>query len=150
MVFMSNTEKSAAPFSLLGLDHVVLRVANMERAIRFYCDLLGCIVERSVEALGLVQLRAGASLIDLVNTQAPLGKKGGDAPGKNAHNMDHFCIRIEPFEEETLRQFLINNGVRTDEVGQRYGADGYGPSLYIRDPDGNTVELKGPSIDAIS
>jgi len=119
-----------------GLDHVVLRVADMERALGFYRDLLGCPVERRVESIGLVQLRAGASLIDLVPADPAADPKRG--------NMDHFCLRIEPFDAEALRDYLRSRGVTVGEVARRYGAEGDGPSLYIEDPDGNTVELKGP------
>lgn len=145
---MPNSESSKPPFSILGLDHVVLRVSALDRAIRFYCGVLGCSIERSVKHLGLVQLRAGKSLIDLVDVNSPLGKQGGAAPGNDGHNLDHFCIRIEPFEEDKLKQILTDNDIITDVVGRRYGADGFGSSLYIRDPDGNTVELKGSPDDA--
>lgn len=115
---------------------MVLRVADTRRAIQFYCDVLGCSVERRVESIGLVQLRAGASLIDLVPATAPPGSADG--------NMDHFCLRIEDFDEAALRAHLQSHGIAVGEVAQRYGADGNGPSLYIEDPDGNCVELKGP------
>ncbi len=123
-------------FAIQGLDHVVLRVADLERAIRFYCEVLGCTEERRVESIDLVQLRAGAALIDLV------AAAGGPEPG--AGNMDHFALRIEPFDEADLRAHLDSHGVAVGELATRYGAEGSGPSLYIQDPDGNTVELKGP------
>lgn len=147
---MSVTTNHQAPFKILGLDHVVLRVKNVSDAIHFYCDVLGCSVERTVDTLGLVQLRAGTSLIDLVSTDSPLGQQGGKPPGTEGHNVDHFCIRIEPFSAEQITETLKAHGVDVDELSRRYGADGYGPSLYIRDPDGNTVELKGPPEDAQS
>ena len=123
-------------FAIQGLDHVVLRVADLERAVRFYCEVLGCREERRVESIGLVQLRAGAALIDLV--------PAGGTPETGAGNMDHFCLRIEPFDEAGLRAHLAAHGVEVGEVARRYGAEGHGPSLYLQDPDGNTVELKGP------
>lgn len=123
-------------FEILRLDHVVLRVADMERALGFYCGVLGCREERRVESLGLVQLRAGASLIDLMPAADPPGSAGG--------NMDHVAVRIAPFDEAELRKHLTAHGVAVDEVATRYGAEGSGPSMYIQDPDGNTVELKGP------
>jgi catechol 2,3-dioxygenase-like lactoylglutathione lyase family enzyme len=123
-------------FAIKGLDHVVLRVADLDRAIRFYCEVLGCTEERRVESIHLVQLRAGAALIDLI--------PAGAAPDPGAGNMDHFALRIEPFDEAALRAYLDSHGVEVGEVATRYGAEGDGPSLYIRDPDGNTVELKGP------
>ena len=58
--------------------------------------------------------------------------------------MDHLCLRIEPFDEKDLRNHLTAHGVEVGEVASRYGAEGQGPSLYIRDPEANTVELKGP------
>lgn len=123
-------------FAIQGLDHVVLRVADMERALAFYCGVLGCREERRVETIGLVQLRAGVSLIDLIQAEAPRTTEGV--------NMDHFALRIDPFDETALRAHLETHGIEMGEVARRYGADGYGPSLYLEDPDGNTVELKGP------
>jgi len=123
-------------FTIKHLDHVVLRVADLDRAMAFYCDVLGCGLERRVASIDLVQLRAGGSLIDLLP---------GDRPQEGAAgNMDHFCLRIEPFDEDALRRHLEGHGVAVGEVARRYGAEGQGPSLYIQDPDGNTVELKGP------
>jgi len=131
---------------LLGLDHVVLRVRDLEAALRFYCGALGCTEERRVEAVGLYQLRAGAALIDLVPVDSPIGRRGGGPPGREAHNVDHFCLRIEPFDAEALGAHLRAHGVEPGDVGERYGADGHGPSMYVRDPDGNVVELKGPPV----
>jgi catechol 2,3-dioxygenase-like lactoylglutathione lyase family enzyme len=123
-------------FAIKGLDHVVLRVADLDRAVRFYCEVLGCTEERRVASIPLVQLRAGASLIDLV--------PAAGAPEVAGGNMDHFALRIDPFDEGALRAHLVGHGVEVGEVARRYGAEGQGPSLYIQDPDGNTVELKGP------
>ena len=131
-------------FAVQGIDHVVLRVVDVEGMIRFYQDVLGCAVERRKDDLGLVQLRAGRSLIDLVDAAGELGRKGGGAPGTGGRNMDHFCLRIEPFDESAIRAHLQAHGVETGELETRHGAEGDGPSLYIEDPEGNTVELKGP------
>ena len=128
-------------FEILGIDHVVLRVADLERAIAFYEGVLGAKVERRSEKFGLVQLRAGRSLIDLI--EAPAGEApAGEAKG--GRNMDHFALRIEPFDETAIRAHLAAHGIEAGELKTRYGAEGNGPSLYIEDPDGNRVELKGP------
>jgi glyoxylase I family protein len=129
---------------LLGLDHVVLRVRDAPRVTRFYCDVLGCQVEKVQQELGLVQLRAGQSLVDLVSVDGELGMKGGAAPGAGGRNMDHFCLRVEPFDPLAILAHLIRHGVVPGETRSRYGADGYGPSIYISDPEGNVIELKGP------
>ena len=129
---------------VLGIDHVVIRAADVEAMIAFYRDVLGCPVERRVEDLGLIQLRAGRSLIDLVDVSGTLGKAGGAGPGAEGRNMDHLCLRIEPFDEAALRAHLASHGVTVGELASRYGAEGQGPSLYIQDPEANTVELKGP------
>jgi catechol 2,3-dioxygenase-like lactoylglutathione lyase family enzyme len=131
-------------FTILGLDHVVLRASDMAGLERFYCDVLGCTVERREEDFGLVQLRAGRTLVDLLDVARPAGRAGGPPPGKDRHNMDHFCLRIEPFDWPALRAYFAARGIPASEVLQRYGADGEGPSIYITDPAGNSVELKGP------
>jgi glyoxylase I family protein len=126
------------------IDHVSLGVADLARARAFYCEVLGCSVEKWQEQFGLLQLRAGSALIDLVTLDGPLGRAGGAAPGREGRNLDHFCLRIAPFDEPALRAHLAAHGVEAGDVAQRYGAEGSGPSLYLRDPDGNTIELKGP------
>lgn len=126
------------------IDHLVLRVADLERMLRFYCDVLGCTVERRQETLGLVQLRAGRSLLDLVPVDGKLGRAGGAAPGREGRNLDHFCFRVEPFNEAEIRNRLAVHGVPVGPIASRYGAEGEGPSVYVTDPEGNVVELKGP------
>src|SRR5580765_8699397 len=130
---------------ILGLDHLVLRVRDARRMTRFYCEVLGCQVERVREELGLTHLRAGASMIDLVAVDGELGRKGGTPAGSEGRNVDHFCLRVEPFDAAALVSHLASHGVTAGEVKQRFGAEGTGPSLYLTDPEGNVVELKGPS-----
>ena len=132
---------TAAGVRISGLDHIVLRVGDLDRAIRFYETVLNCHVERRLDQPKLVQLRAGASLIDLVPASAPPGE-AADAAGRN---MDHFAVRVDGFDAAALASHLRQHGIEVAEVKERYGAEGYGPSLYISDPDGNTVELKGPA-----
>jgi glyoxylase I family protein len=132
-------------FAIRNLDHVVVCVSDLERALKFYTEVLGCTEERRVERIGLVQLRAGASMIDLqLVNQGPEDSEQG-APTKN---MDHFAVRIEPFDPASLRSHLQAHDIDAGEVVQRYGAEGDGPSVYITDPDGNTIELKGPATTA--
>ncbi|HYG26172.1 MAG TPA: VOC family protein [Caulobacteraceae bacterium] len=126
------------------IDHVVLRVRDPEAMRAFYCEVLGCTVAKVQERIGLVQLQAGRSMIDLVDVNGVLGKMGGAAPGKEARNMDHFCLRVEPFDGEAILSFLKDHGIDGGEVVPRFGAEGDGPSIYITDPEGNAVELKGP------
>jgi catechol 2,3-dioxygenase-like lactoylglutathione lyase family enzyme len=126
------------------IDHLVLRVTDLEAMLRFYCEALGCTIERREDALGLVQLRAGSSLIDLVPVDGKLGRAGGAAPGPEGRNMDHFCVRIEPFDEVAIRHQLAQYGYYAGSLEQRFGAEGQGPSIYVTDPEGNVVEFKGP------
>jgi len=126
------------PPKVLGLDHLVIRVSDLDKAVSFYCGVLGARVERSLENPKLVQVRAGASLVDLV--------PGFAEKGSDARNLDHFAFRIEPFDEQALRAHLAAFGTSFDEVKERYGADGFGPSIYFFDPDGNTLEFKGPPV----
>jgi glyoxylase I family protein len=127
------------------IDHVVLRVVDLEAMLGFYCAALGCAVERRQDEIGLVQLRAGSCLVDLVPIDGKLGRMGGAAPGPEGRNMDHLCFRVEPFDEAAIRRHLATCGVSAGPVASRYGAEGEGPSIYLSDPEGNVVELKGPA-----
>ncbi|KRD39060.1 lactoylglutathione lyase [Lysobacter sp. Root916] len=135
---------SAPPFQLLQLDHVVLRVRDPEAMVAFYCEVLGCSLERRQDEIGLIQLRAGQSLIDLVGIDGKLGRMGGAAPGVEGRNMDHLCLRADPFDRQAIVAHLNAHAVRIGDFGSRYGAEGEGPSQYLFDPEGNLVELKGP------
>jgi len=130
-------------FAIKNLDHVVVCVSDLERALKFYTEVLGCREERRVDSIGLIQMRAGASMIDLMQT-APAPEEA-ETP-LSGRNMDHFAVRIEPFDPAAIRSHLESHGVDVGEVVERIGAEGKGPSLYIQDPDGNTVELKGPAV----
>lgn len=130
-------------FGIRGIDHVVIRARELERAVAFYRDVLGCAVEKRRADLGLVHMRAGASLIDLIAVDGELGRKGGAAPAAEGRNMDHVCLRVEPFEEDEIRRHLRAHGVEVSALYHNYGAEGEGPSLYLTDPEGNMVELKG-------
>jgi glyoxylase I family protein len=125
------------------IDHVVLRITSLEAMTAFYCDVLGCTVERRQDEIGLVQLRAGSCLVDLVPIDGKLGREGGAAPGKEGRNMDHLCFRVDPFDEADIRSHLDRSGVVAGPLESRYGAEGEGPSIYLQDPEGNTIELKG-------
>ncbi|WP_059410841.1 VOC family protein [Cupriavidus basilensis] len=131
-------------FRILAIDHLVLRSADVPALRRFYVDVLGCSVEREQPAFGLTQLRAGSGLIDLVTLDGPLGRAGGAGPGAEGRNLDHFCLRLDPFDADALGAHLRAHGVAPGPVEMRFGAEGKGPSIYVRDPDGNVVELKGP------
>ena len=131
---------------VIGLDHVVLRVRDLDAMLDFYRDTLGCPIERTLD-IGLVQLRAGSSLIDLVPVDSELGRTGGGPP-EGPRNMDHFCVQVEPFDEAAIRETLARRGYSASPVESRYGALGDGPSIYVEDPEGNTVELKGPPYSA--
>jgi catechol 2,3-dioxygenase-like lactoylglutathione lyase family enzyme len=125
------------------IDHVVLRTADVQRMVLFYSNVLGCAVERELPPeTGLVQLRAGQSLIDIVAVDSELGRLGGGAPTATENNLDHLCLQIEPCDEDALKAWLEEHGVEAGEFAERYGAEGFGRSLYLCDPDGNTVELR--------
>jgi glyoxylase I family protein len=127
------------------IDHIVLRVIRLDEMIRFYCEVLGCRIERRQDEIGLVQLRAGSALVDLVPVDGKLGKMGGAAPGREGRNLDHVCFRVEPFDEAAIRAHLAAHGVLAGAAESRYGAEGEGPSIYLQDPEENTIELKGPA-----
>ncbi len=135
------------PFALKNIDHVVLRVPSLERSIAFYESVVGCQVVKRRDDLGLVHLRAGSSMIDLVSLAGRLGSMGGAGPGSEGRNVDHLCLRIEPFDAPSLIAHLRGCGVEPlGPVSNNFGAEGNGPSLYFKDPDGNVIEFKGPAV----
>jgi catechol 2,3-dioxygenase-like lactoylglutathione lyase family enzyme len=132
------------PFAIRQLDHVVFRVRDLAHSIAFYQRVLGCHVVKERPDLGLVHLRAGGSMIDLVSIDGTLGKRGGAAPQSDGRNVDHICLHVDPFDAGALQQHLQRCGIAASgPVTVNFGAAGDGPSLYIRDPDGNVIELKG-------
>ena len=127
---------NASPnFSIKFIDHLVLRTGNVERLIAFYRDVLGLPIERQTES-GLTQLRAGQCLLDIV----PVDDR--DQPGRN---LEHFCFRVDPYDEDDIRSRLEEAGATIVKSGTAYGSEGRGPNIYFLDPDGNEVEFKGPS-----
>lgn len=134
------------PFAVERIDHLVLRVQDLSRSIEFYRAVLGCDVVRQRDHLGLVHLRAGASMIDLISVDGTLGARGGAPAGTGARNVDHLCLRIEPFNEQSLIEHLDAFGLSPlGRAEVNFGAEGDGLSLYFPDPDGNVIELKGPA-----
>jgi len=128
---------------ILAIDHIVLRTTKLEKMLHFYIEILGCTLERdAAKSLGLTQLRAGSALIDLVDVDSVLGKKGGGAPSQTENNLDHFCLKIAPLSQEDLLKHLKSYYMDHTDFAIRYGAEGFGESLYIQDPEGNTIELR--------
>ncbi len=133
-------------FRIEHIDHLVFRVADLERSTDFYRRVLGCDLVRRRDDLGLVHLRAGRSMIDLVSVDGPLGRRGGEAAAAGGRNVDHLCLRISPFNEADIVAHLQAQGLAPHGPATRnFGAEGEGPSLYFDDPDGNAIELKGPA-----
>lgn len=132
-------------FKIKQIDHVVLRVVDLDSILRFYVDVLGCQLEKVQEKLGLYQLRAGSSLIDLVVVEAKPGRAETEPSRAEARNMDHLCLSVEPFDGEAIDTYLRGKGHEAGPIASRYGAEGDGPSIYVPDPEGNVVELKGPA-----
>lgn len=142
---MPNAALEPAPFQPAGIDHLVLRVKDAAAALAFYEGVLGCRLERHQPEIGLWQLRAGTSLLDLVELGGVAGRRGGAAPGIEGRNLDHLALAIRPFDGPALRAHLAAHGVEIEGGSEdNYGAEGPSPALYIRDPDGNMIELMGP------
>ncbi|MCB2049171.1 MAG: VOC family protein [Novosphingobium sp.] len=130
--------------NLVAIDHVVFRVRDVPAMLRFYEQVLGARLERTLEEYGLYQLRIGAALVDLVDVNGKLGREGGHAPGEGGRNVDHVCFQVLPWDGDALLTHLASHGITDARISSRYGAQGQGPSIYIADPEGNTIELKGP------
>ncbi|MEA1013234.1 VOC family protein [Sphingosinicella sp. LY1275] len=129
--------------TIQAIDHVVLRVVDLGKMARFYTEVLGARFEKHQVAIGLYQLRVGTALIDLVPVSGQLGSAGGAAPGPEGRNVDHICFRVLPWNGAAILAELQGHGIAA-EIVSRYGAEGDGPSIYLSDPEGNALELKGP------
>jgi len=128
---------------IAGIDHIVLRTTKLSEMLHFYSKILGCKIERETSPeIGLTQLRAGAALIDLVAVDSQLGEMGGGPPSSGENNLDHFCLQVAHTTEESITEHLNNHQIKTGKFSPRYGAEGMGNSIYIKDPEGNTVELR--------
>ena len=137
----------ANPLVLAGLDHVVLRVHDIDAMLGFYRDVLGCAVVKNNEPLGLYHLDAGGSMIDLVTLDGKLGQTGGAGAGPDlaasGRNVDHIALKVRAFDPKAIQAYLSDHGIEAGEVETRFGSEGDGPSMYLTDPEGNGVELKG-------
>ena len=131
------------PLPLTGIDHVVLLVGDMERAISFYTDVIGCTVDNDLPQFGMRQLRAGAALIDLVNIGSDEGAWARPEVA-GGRNVDHVALGLGPADPEAVRRHLVDHNVEIIEEGDRTGALGDTLSFYVRDPDGNQIELSFP------
>jgi catechol 2,3-dioxygenase-like lactoylglutathione lyase family enzyme len=132
------------PIAVAGFDHIVLRIRDKAAMLGFYEGVLGLAVDRDRPELGLTHVRLGRQMLDLVTVDGVIGRLGGAGPAADGRNLDHFAVQVDPFDEPAIRDHLAAHGVPIVEEGERYGASGEGYSLYVRDPEGNTVELKGP------
>ncbi|MBL4812473.1 MAG: VOC family protein [Rhodobacteraceae bacterium] len=135
---------SLPPFTLAGLDHVVFLVDDMPVALKFYADVLGCVPGYSYPAMGMEQVWCGTALIVLWDTTHP-GAASAVPPVAGGRNVDHVCIATSPFEPAAMRAHLAAHGVEIEREATHGGARGMGFSVYIRDPFGNKLEVKGPA-----
>jgi glyoxylase I family protein len=129
--------------SIAGIDHIVLRCADLARMERFYCNVLGMSVAKRNEPMGLVHLRAGASLFDLIAVDGVLGRMGGAGPGPEGRNVDHICLAVRDFDPNRVVACLKAHGIKPGAHATRFGAGGDGLSVYLADPEGNQLELRG-------
>jgi extradiol dioxygenase family protein len=124
------------------LDHIVLNVSDMDRQLAFYCDVIGLAPERVEEwRAGKVlfpSVRINAdTLIDLAPPSLWSGERGG------AVNLNHFCINVAPGEWEPLLDRLKRAGVTMDGGPMTlWGAHGNATSYYLKDPEGNQLEVR--------
>ncbi len=132
------------PFALVGIDHVVFLVDDLDRAVTWYREVLGCPPGYSYPALGMEQVWAGSALIVLWDTTHP-GAKSAVPPVAGGRNVDHVCITTTPFDHADMRAHLAAHGVAIEREAMHGGARGMGHSFYIHDPFGNKLEIKGPA-----
>lgn len=137
------TKSQTPPFEIHGIDHVVFLVDDMDKALGFYRDLLGCKVGYEYPNLGMVQVWAGVSLIVLWDITHP-GAKRAIPPISNGRNVDHVCLALGRFDPDEMKKFLEASEIQIVEEANHGGARGVGYSIYVNDPFGNKLELKGP------
>jgi glyoxylase I family protein len=124
---------TAPPFELLGLDHLLLHVRGMAEAELFYCGVLGCEVKHRMGRLGMIELSAGVTLVDIDDPNGAWALDGAE----RGRNLDHFAILTDGWDEPAMRAWLARHGVAIEEERAEEGE----LSFYLRDPSGNLVEL---------
>jgi catechol 2,3-dioxygenase-like lactoylglutathione lyase family enzyme len=118
---------------VVALDHVVLNVADVERSLAFYCGELGLAPVR-VDAWRRGEAPFPSARVDEHTIVDLLSR------ARTGENADHICLVVEPVDLDAIKasgRFEVLDG-----PDSRFGARGDGTSLYVRDPDGNTVELR--------
>lgn len=131
------------PFNVVGLDHVVILVTDMQKALDFYQGILGLPHGYAFPDIAMEQLWVGTELLVLIDISTPKGA-GAIPPVSGGRNMDHFCISLVPYDKDALRAYLVDQGVEIVNEAFHSGARGMGEAIYVLDPFGNKVELKGP------
>ena len=133
------------PIQIRKFDHVVFRVKNIARSMKFYEEVLGAHLDKADEALGLYHMKMGDVMIDLIPVDGKLGSAVGSKEiNQLTRNVEHVCVRVIPFDGARILVHLDAHDVKYDlPIEQNYGNEGTGPSLYLEDPDGNVIELKG-------
>ena len=125
------------PIECRGIDHVVLRVSDIERSLHFYTEILGMSLERIIEGINVYQLRCGNNLIDLC-----VLPEGTELAEKEARGIDHLCLTVHGDFDAIVSFVKAHDVPITFGPVELYGATGYGTSIYVLDPDGHTLELK--------
>lgn len=131
-------------FKIKAMDHIVLNVPDIDRSLAFYVDVLGLAPER------LDQFRRGEAPFPSVRISGDtvidlFPMKPGDTlrDGPGLQNLNHFTMVVEAADFEAFQAHLAEGGVTIEEgPGRRWGARGYGQSVYFRDPDGNRIEVR--------
>ena len=128
--------------SVTGFDHLVLTCRKARATRAFYEGLLGFRVTNELPQWGMTELTAGNAVIVLVDATSKEGEWAASPKGEG-ENMNHYCLRLKSFDEAGLRTLLARNGIAIEEEQHEHTSEGAEHAFYVRDPDGNYVELRG-------
>ena len=126
------------PLKITGIDHLLLKVDSMDRAIAFYEGVLGCTVKTRLPQYAMAELCVGAQGLDLVDVGAEEGAWARPSSAADQGNLHHLCLAVEVAAEVDLRAHLSHHAA---PIVEERLEDGH-LSLYVLDPSGNQVELR--------
>jgi catechol 2,3-dioxygenase-like lactoylglutathione lyase family enzyme len=131
-------------FTVTGMDHIVLKVRDMDRVLDFYLNVLGLKGERLEEfRQGRVPFPSVRINHDTIIDLFPVQASADDVPDARSSDLDHFCLVVDQTDMSQVVAYLQRHGVAIQQGPvTRWGAHGNGTSIYFSDPENRQIEIR--------